>query len=255
MRMTDTTNSDTHLFTQRTNPRLTFAIGIVIGISIMTMGGVAFVAYTLSGGTVATFDVEPLDTSNNILEEPRINVVLSDTQKIAVTDTSHIYGAQENYKVTLVSYVDYECRFCKKFFPNIKTFVDTHPDSVRWIVKHYPLTQIHPNAKTAAIAAECAGKQNKFFEYSTTLFERQTELNNNIYSEVATTHTLDIPTFDACMTSQTTADVVGADVTEALLLGVQTQPNLVIWDGGESIDIIDGYVDNEYLENSIASKL
>jgi hypothetical protein len=61
--------------------------------------------------------------------------------------------------------------------------------------------------------------------------------------------------FEACIANDTTVNQVETDVTEALLLGVQTQPNLVIWDGGDSIDIIDGYVDNEYLENSIGSQL
>lgn len=253
--MEATPAQDTHLFTQRTNPRLTFIMGVVLGVSIMTTGGVMFVAYTLSGGDVGSFDIQPLDTSNNILEEPRINVTLNDTQKIVVDDTTHIYGETENYKVTLVSYIDYECRFCKKFFPNIQTFVDNHSDSVRWIIKHYPLTQIHPNAKSAAIAAECAGNQDKFFEYSKTLFERQTELSGAIYTDIATAQSLDVPAFEACIANGSTVDRVEADTTEALSLGVQTQPNLVVWNGTDTIDIIDGYVDNEYLENSIASQL
>ncbi len=257
--MEDTSPQDEHLFTQRTNPRLTFVMGVVLGVSVMTAGGVMFVAYTLSGGDVGTFDIQPLDTSNNILEEPRINVTLNDTQKIVIDDTSHIYGETENYKVTLVSYTDYECRFCKKFFPNIKTFVDNHSDSVRWIVKQYPLTQIHPNAKTAALAAECAGNQNKFFEYSNTLFEKQTELNSDadyaIYKDIAATHAVDVAVFEACMANGSTVEQVEADTIEALSLGVQTQPNLVVWEGDNNITIIDGYVDNEYLENSIASQL
>lgn len=253
--MEDTPPQDPHLFTRRTNPRLTFIMGVVLGISIMTAGGVIFVAYTLGGGNVGTFDIQPLDTSNNILEEPRINVTLNDTQKIVVDDTTHIYGETENYKVTLVSYIDYECRFCKKFFPNIQTFVDNHSDSVRWIVKQYPLTQIHPNAKSAAIAAECAGNQDKFFEYSKALFERQTELSDAVYTEIATAHALDVSVFSACIANGSAVDRVEADTTEALSLGVQTQPNLVVWNGSDSIDIIDGYVDNEYLENSIANQL
>lgn len=253
--MEETPPQDPHLFTRRTNPRLTFVMGVVLGISVMTAGGVMLVAYTLSGGNVGTFDIQPLDTSNNILEEPRINVTLNDTQKIVVDDTTHIYGETENYKITLVSYTDYECRFCKLFVPNIQTFVDNHSDSVRWIIKQYPLTQIHPNAKSAAIAAECAGNQNKFIEYSNALYERQTELGNAIYSDIATSQGLDVPAFEACIANGSTVDRVEADTTEALSLGVQTQPNLVVWNGSDDIDIIDGYVDNEYLENSIASQL
>lgn len=252
---------DKHLFTSHTNPRLTFVVGVVLGISLMTMGGVAFVLYALSGANVVSFDVKPLDTTNNILEEPRINVVLSDTQSITVDDSTHMYGAIDDYKLTVVEYIDYECRFCKKFHPNVVALVDAHPDSLRLIVKHYPLTQIHPNAKAAAIAAECAGEQGKFFEYSASLFEKQTNLSNDVYQEIATNHNLDTTAFTQCIEAASAASdtsvisKIEADVTEALQLGVQSQPNLVLWDGTDTIEIIDGYVDSAYLESSVASSV
>ncbi len=240
-------------FSEHTNPRLTFVIGVVAGISIMTMSGIAFFSYTLSGADIQPLEVTPLESSHDLLEEPRSTLTQTTEGDITITDDTHISGAVEDYSVTLVRYVDYECLFCKKFFPTLREFVATRNDTVRYIVKHYPLTQIHPQAKSAAIAAECAGEQDTFLEYSDKLFEKQSELSTAVYLDIATELELDIDVFGACLDNPTIEQRVENDVAEALELGITSQPNLVIWREGEELELIDGYVNTEYLESIIVN--
>ncbi|EKD76436.1 MAG: hypothetical protein ACD_43C00113G0004, partial [uncultured bacterium] len=146
-----------HYFTGHTNARLTFVIGIVTGVSFVTLVALGFFVYLFSGGKFETYGIAPLDTQSQILTEPiKIMVAGAGENEIILPNDVQIYGSKQNYAVTLVQYVDYECRFCKKFFPDILKFVDEHSGEVRFVVKHYPLVQIHPAAKTAAMAATCA---------------------------------------------------------------------------------------------------
>lgn len=246
-----------HYFTGHTNARLTFVIGIMMGLTTATVMGLVFFVYLFSGGELQTYGIAPLDTESQILTEP-IKAIVDDAadMSIAVPADAQIYGTKENYAVTLVQYVDYECRFCKKFFPDILEFVDQHSGQVRFIVKHYPLVQIHPSAKTAAIAATCAGQQGKFFEYSTALFNRQSELADPaLYHTLAAEVQLDSTTFTTCQANTAVAAQIEADVTEALKLEVETQPNLVLWHSNGNMELIDGYVNVSYIEATLANEL
>lgn len=246
-----------HYFTGHTNARLTFVIGIMTGVAIVTVIGLVFFIYLFAGGELETYGIAPLDTESQILTEPIKTIADgSNDIQIAIPSDTQIYGAKENYAVTLVQYVDYECRFCKKFLPDILEFVDQHSGEVRLIVKQYPLVQIHPQAKPAAVAATCAAQQGKFFEYSMALFAKQNELASaETYTTVATETQLDTAAFAACQADPAIAGQIEADAAEALQLDVQTQPNLVIWHNNGDLELIDGYVNISYIESALADEL
>lgn len=78
-------------------------------------------------------------------------------------------------KVALVEYVDFQCPACAQYHPIVKQLKEEFGTQVAFVVRHFPLSQVHPNAKPAARAAEAAGLQGKFWEMHDLLFERQSE--------------------------------------------------------------------------------
>jgi protein-disulfide isomerase len=84
----------------------------------------------------------------------------------------HVKG-NETASVSLVEYSDFQCPACGQFHPVVKEIVETYGNNLRFEYKHFPLSTIHPHAISAAIAAEAAGQQGKFFEMHDKLFENQ----------------------------------------------------------------------------------
>lgn len=78
-------------------------------------------------------------------------------------------------KVTLIEYGDFQCPACAQYHPLVKALKDEFGEQVAFGFRHFPLSQSHPNARSAARAAEAAGAQGKFWEMHDLLFERQTE--------------------------------------------------------------------------------
>ena len=76
-----------------------------------------------------------------------------------VTADDHVRG-DKNAPVTIIEYSDFECPYCERFHPTMLEVMEKYDGKVRWIFRHFPLS-FHPNAKPAAMAAECAGEQGK----------------------------------------------------------------------------------------------
>lgn len=84
---------------------------------------------------------------------------------------------EENAKVTIVEFSDFQCPFCEQYFTNThKQIEDTYikTGKVKFAYRHYPLISIHPNAQKAGEAAECANEQGKFWDFHDSLFTNQT---------------------------------------------------------------------------------
>jgi protein-disulfide isomerase len=75
--------------------------------------------------------------------------------------------------VTLTEFGDYQCPSCAYYHPIVMELLQRYPAQVKLLFHHYPLVQIHGNAMAAAIAAEAAGDQGKFWEMHDRLFEDQ----------------------------------------------------------------------------------
>jgi protein-disulfide isomerase len=92
--------------------------------------------------------------------------------KVHPSENDHIRGAK-NAAVTLVEYGDYECPFCAAAYPVVQALGETFARDLCFVFRHFPLTQLHPNAESAAETAEFAGAHGLFWQMHDALYEQQ----------------------------------------------------------------------------------
>jgi len=138
--------------------------------------------------------------------------------------------------ITIVEFSDFQCPHCAEAFPDLRKLVRSRSD-VRLVFRHYPLDSscnaslpapLHPNACLAAMAAECAGDQGRFWEYHDVLFENHEHLERESLFRYARELGLDLPTFRACLDDPATRVRVGQDVEVGNRAGVNSTPTLFI---------------------------
>src|SRR3954465_4640898 len=95
--------------------------------------------------------------------------------KIAVSAEDHIQG-DPAAGVILVEYGDYECPHCGHAYPIIKQVQEHFGKQLAFVFRNFPLSQMHPNAESAAEAAEFAGAHKRFWEMHDAIFENQDAL-------------------------------------------------------------------------------
>jgi Na+/H+ antiporter NhaA len=90
-------------------------------------------------------------------------------------ERDHIRG-NPDAPVTLLEYGDFECPYCAHAAPIIAKLLDRLGDDLRYVFRHLPLTDVHPNAQLAAEAAEAAAAQGRFWEMHDRLLAHQDAL-------------------------------------------------------------------------------
>jgi protein-disulfide isomerase len=129
--------------------------------------------------------------------------------------------------VTVVEFADFECPFCRSEQPALADVEASYGADVRLVFKYFPLTSIHPLAQAAAVAAECAGQQGKFWEMHDLLFTRALD-QATLLADADQITGLDVTAWQACIAGPAAASRVAADVTLGTRLGVQGTPTLVV---------------------------
>src|ERR1700675_1618547 len=87
-----------------------------------------------------------------------------------VTAEDHVQGPPDA-RVTLLQYGDYQCPYTRMSRHSIHALQHEYPDSLRFVFRHFPLEEIHPDARAAATAAEAAEAQGQFWAMHEHLFE------------------------------------------------------------------------------------
>ncbi|MBI4783292.1 MAG: DsbA family protein [Oscillatoriophycideae cyanobacterium NC_groundwater_1537_Pr4_S-0.65um_50_18] len=136
-------------------------------------------------------------------------------------------------KVVLVMYGDYQCSRSADVYKMIKAIkrelsAASGEDDLCFIFRHFPQTQIHPQARRAAQVAEAAAAQGKFWLMSDTLFDHQQRLENGYLVEYANDLGLDIPQFLKELSKQVHVDRINEDIEGGIQSGVTTAPALFI---------------------------
>jgi protein-disulfide isomerase len=132
-------------------------------------------------------------------------------------------------KVVIVAFSDFECPYCGRFAREVlpelkKQYIDT--GQVQFVFKHLPLTNIHPQAMPAAVAAECAAQQGNFWEFHDRLFGDIAQLSDPQVVSHAVAAGLDMTRFGDCRAA--TSDRVQVDLELARTLGVAGTPTVLV---------------------------
>jgi protein-disulfide isomerase len=133
-----------------------------------------------------------------------------------------------NATVTLVEFGDYECPHCGHAHPLIKKLIKEMGQNVHFVFRNFPLKEIHPHAYMAALAAEAAAKQNKFWEMHYLIFENQDKLNKEFLMSLAKHLRLDIEQFKKDYESAAVQDKVEADFESGVRSGVNGTPSFYV---------------------------
>jgi protein-disulfide isomerase len=151
--------------------------------------------------------------------------------KLARKDVKSLIGdsptmGAKDRKIVMVEFSDFQCPYCSSASVGVKQFMAKHKDTVTLVYKHFPLTQIHPEALPAARAAWAANKQGKFWEYHDVLFANQAKLGEPLYLETATKLKLDLKKFNA---DRKIADAsIVKDFTLGRKVGVEGTPTILL---------------------------
>lgn len=96
----------------------------------------------------------------------------------------------------ILEYGDYECPYSRLAYRAIQQVERELDGRIRFAFRHFPLTEIHPHALTAAAAAEAAALQGRFWEMHDLLFHRQKALEHDDLREYAAGLGLDVDRFE-----------------------------------------------------------
>jgi protein-disulfide isomerase len=131
-------------------------------------------------------------------------------------------------KITLVQYGDYQCPICQAAHGIIPAIQVEMGDRLRFVFRHFPQSQIHPEAYHAAEATEAAAAQNKFWEMHACLFEHPSQLADSNLVEYAIALDLDVDRFLQDMCTDRHVARVQADLDSGIHSGVISTPTFFI---------------------------
>ena len=144
-----------------------------------------------------------------------------------VSGADHRSGA-DDAPITLVEYGDFECPSCGAAYPTVEVVRRKMGARLRFVFRHFPLTQMHPHALHAAEAAEAAGAQGKFWQLHAMLFEHQDALDDADLVRYAKALHLDVERFTRELASEMYVARVRKDIQSGIKSGVNGTPTFFI---------------------------
>jgi protein-disulfide isomerase len=152
--------------------------------------------------------------------------------------------------IVIVEFSDYQCPYCQRWHQQtFKPLLAAYPGKIRLVYRNLPLTSIHPEAYSAAVAALCANEQNAYWPYHDRLFEGQYGLGPEVYTQYAADLGLDMTAFQECLASKRYDQFVQEDMKFAMNLGVRSTPTFFINGlavvGAQPLDVFKQIIDKE----------
>jgi protein-disulfide isomerase len=151
------------------------------------------------------------------------------SQPIGVNDAP--FKGDKNARVSLIEFADYQCPFCARFYGETLPQIEENyifTGKVKFFFRNFPLERSHPQAFKAAVAANCAGEQGKFWAMHHRLFTHQEELGSKDLLQHAKMLALDSSKFTRCLDSEESVAKVRKDLAEGEKAGVKVTPTFFL---------------------------
>lgn len=138
---------------------------------------------------------------------------------------------KDDAPITIIEFSDYECPFCSRAVQSIlpllkKEYIET--GKVRFVYRDFPLTNIHPNAEISALAARCAGDQNKYWDMHDKIFSDQEKISADDLKAKAKDLKLNTDEFNKCLDSKKHEAAMRKDFIDGVAAGVTGTPTFFV---------------------------
>jgi len=185
------------------------------------------------------------------------------TQELGLTPGKYLETPQVNEndatfgnkdaKVKVIVFSDFECPYCKALYQSLRQIMGQYSDRVLFVHKNFTL-DFHIQAIPAALAANCALEQGKFWEYGDKLFANQINWQNTTgtqkFKEYAQSVGLKIPQFNQCLDSKKYQEKIENDKNDAAIFGVSGTPAVFV-----NNKFTNGVINADDLKKSIEDEL
>lgn len=164
------------------------------------------------------------------------------TLQTPVNDRDQLTGNLES-ELTLLEYGDYQCPYCRHAHPLIQRLLRERGNELRFAFRHFPLKKIHAQASMAAISAEAAGRQGKFWQMHDLLFENQSRFpERSLFYDLAMELGLNFDQFVTDLEDAEIASKVEIDFRGGIYSGVNRTPTFFL--NREKVELYDGTYDS-----------
>ncbi len=186
-----------------------------------------------AGATASDYDRERLESAlrKRLFQKYGAKFFLKEIPSVALLVSADDDPSQGNINapVTVVMFSDFQCSHCAATHPIVKQVLSEFPAAkVRFVVRDFPLTTIHADAFRAALAADAANAQGKYFEYIELLYANQDALDAASLKQFATKIGLDRKRFDADLDSEKYADEVRKDIEDGKKYNITGTPTIFV---------------------------
>ena len=147
--------------------------------------------------------------------------------KPAVSTTDHTQG-KIDADIVIVEYGDYQCPYCGAAYPVLKEIMNKYGKQIQFVFRNFPLSEMHQYARSAAIGAEAAALQGKFWEMHNAIYENQQYLNEELLLELAEKLELNSQQFNTDIKKPEVAAKIDSDFESGILSGVNGTPSLFV---------------------------
>ncbi len=130
--------------------------------------------------------------------------------------------------IKIVEFSDFQCPFCREAYPIIKELLEKYSDQVYFIYRDFPIDAIHPQARLAAEAGECAQDQKLFWPLHDKMFDNQNRLSLSNILQYASEVGIEMNKFADCLSSKKYSKEVEQDLQDGILAGVDGTPTFFV---------------------------
>jgi protein-disulfide isomerase len=203
---------------------------IAVGVALAFLAAIAAILITTLGGQ---------NGGTALPETPDAG------QPQIVRDDAHRLTEPAAAEVQLVEFLDFQCPACASAAAVVDEIKQQYGDRVEIVVRHFPLTEIHPHAVDAALAFEAAAAQGAAVEMYGALYGTQQQWSSGAGSQAAAFRSLaeqlglDMADYDRVVADPATLEVVSLGRQDAIGLGLQGTPSFFIDGAQAQIETLD----------------
>ncbi len=243
--LSDQNNSENTISVKKLN----FSV-LIIGLTVSVGVAAFFAGVYASGLNSDKITQKDLDEAVARIELKMLQNQLPTNQPkqpIKISYDDDPVRGSKNAPITIIEFSDFQCPFCARFhIQTLPLLLENYIDSgkVKLVYRDFPIQNIHPNAIPAAVAAECADEQGKYWQFHDMLFENQNEWNELktvdaiiVFGQYALAAELNLVQFDTCLTSGKYVDEVRKDLEDGREYGVTGTPGFFI--GNDEVGFVE----------------